>query len=94
MDDPSGQCIKFIKSYIAHTAPIRALVMYQQGGYFSASIGKDNVIKFYYVYCPDVMGMIQVTQDYPCGRAAALLGEKQSLLEVFLRNKRNNKMLS
>lgn len=89
MDEPSGQCVEFIKSYVAHTSPIRALVLSQPDGDFAASIGQDNVIKFYDVGGFDVTGMIRVKDEYPCGRAAAFIGEQQSLLAVSSAKEKN-----
>jgi len=80
--DPTGQCVEFVKSYQAHTAPIGNLVMTLPDGDTAASVGQDNVIKFYDVGGFDVTGMIRVQQEYPCGKAAAFVGEQQSLLAV------------
>ena len=81
-DDTTGQCLEFIKSYMAHTEPILALVSSLPDGDNAASVGEDNVIKFYDVGGFDVTGMIQVKSQYPCGTSAAFITEDQSLLAV------------
>jgi len=78
----TGQCVEFIKSYQAHTAPIANLVMSLPDGDTAASVGQDNLIKLYDVGGFDVTGMIRVQSNYPTGKAAAFLGEQQSLLAV------------
>lgn len=78
----TGLCLEFIKSYMAHTEAIQALVTSLLEGDAAASIGEDNVIKFYDVGGFDVTGMIQVNDMYQCGAAAAFIGEDQSLLAV------------
>lgn len=81
-DGVTGQCLEFIKSYKAHTEPILSLTSSLPDGDIAASIGEDNVIKFYDVGGFDVTGMIQVKSMYPCGSAAAFVSEDQSLLAV------------
>eukprot|EP00551_Chaetoceros_affinis_P009277 CAMPEP_0203684800 /NCGR_PEP_ID=MMETSP0090-20130426/48221_1 /ASSEMBLY_ACC=CAM_ASM_001088 /TAXON_ID=426623 /ORGANISM="Chaetoceros affinis, Strain CCMP159" /LENGTH=729 /DNA_ID=CAMNT_0050553981 /DNA_START=32 /DNA_END=2221 /DNA_ORIENTATION=+ len=78
----TGQCLEFIKSYVAHTAPPLALVSSLPEGDNAASVGEDNVIKFYDVGGFDVTGMIQVQDKYKCGPAVSFIGEDQSLLAV------------
>mmetsp|Transcript_30156 Transcript_30156/g.46143 ORF Transcript_30156/g.46143 Transcript_30156/m.46143 type:complete len:743 (-) Transcript_30156:109-2337(-) len=80
--ESSGQCVEFVKSYVAHTAPPACLVMSEPDGDIAASVGEDNVIKFYDVGGFDVTGMIRVSKDYKCGGAAAFVGEDQNLLAV------------
>lgn len=81
-DNKTGQCLEFIKSYVAHTAPLLALVSTLPDGDNAASVGEDNVIKFYDVPNFDVTGMIQVNDQYKCGGSVAFVGEDQSLLAV------------
>ncbi len=78
----SGQCMEFVKSYVAHTAPITSLVMSLPDGDLAASVGEDRIIKFYDVGGFDVTGMIRVHRDFQCGRAASFIGEEQNLLAV------------
>lgn len=77
-----GQCVEFIKSYIAHTAPPTALTMSQPDGDVAASVGEDNIIKFYDVGGFDVSGMIRIAESYQCGGSATFVGEDQTLLAV------------
>jgi peptidylprolyl isomerase domain and WD repeat-containing protein 1 len=91
-NDSTGQCLEFIKSYVAHTAPIVALVTSLPDGDSAASVGEDNVIKFYDVGGFDVTGMIQVNDEYPCGAAASFLGEEQSLLAVSSKRQKGGGM--
>lgn len=90
-DVPSGQCVEFIKSYVAHTAPIRTLIVSQPDGELAASVGEDNVIKVYDVSTFDVTGMIRVGVNHPCGNAAAFIGEQQALLAVSSWTDKNKK---
>lgn len=81
--NPTGECLEFIKSYVAHTAPFTALVISCPDGDIAASIGEDNVIKFYDIGSFDVTGMIQVAKDkYKMGSCATFVGEEQTLLAV------------
>lgn len=80
--ESSGQCVEFIKSYIAHTAPPTALTMSYPDGDAAASMGEDNIIKFYDVGGFDVSGMIRVAESYECGESATFVGEDQTLLAV------------
>lgn len=80
--DATGKCMEFIKSYTAHTAPPQAMVMSLPDGDTAASVGEDNVIKFYDIGGFDVTGMIKVGKDYKCGRCAAYIGEDQTLVAV------------
>jgi len=57
--------------------------MTQPDGDGAASVGHDNLIKFYDVGGFDVKGMIRVIKEsYPCGKTAAFVGEQQALLAV------------
>lgn len=57
--------------------------MTQPDGDGAASVGQDHLIKFYDVGGFDVKGMIRVREsEYPCGNAAAFVGEQQALLAV------------
>ncbi len=85
-DNKTGQCLEFIKSYVAHTAPLLALVNTLPDGDSAASVGEDDVIKFYDVANFDVTGMIQVKDSYQCGGSVAFVGEDQSLLAVSSKN--------
>ncbi len=78
----SGQCMEFVKSYVAHTAPITSLVMSLPEGDLAASVGEDRIIKFYDVGGFDVTGMIRIHKDFQCGRAASFIGEEQNMLAV------------
>ena len=80
--NPTGECLEFIKSYVAHTAPFTTLAISRPDGDIAASVGEDNVIKFYDIGSFDVTGMIQVKEEYRCGSCAAFLGEEQNLLAV------------
>ena len=81
-ENKTGQCLEFIKSYVAHTAPLLALVNTLPDGDNAASVGEDNVIKFYDVPNFDVTGMIQANDQFTCGGSVAFVGEDQSLLAV------------
>ncbi len=81
-DGVTGQCLEFIKSYKAHTEPLLSLTTSLPDGDTAASVGEDNVIKFYDIGGFDVTGMIQVKSMHPCGSAAAFVSEDQSLLAV------------
>ena len=87
----TGTCMEFIKSYIAHTAPLLALVNTLPDGDNAASVGEDNVIKFYDVANFDVTGMIQVKDRYKLGGSVAFVGEDQSLLAVSSKNNSGDK---
>lgn len=80
--ESTGQCMEFIKSYVAHTAPPTALTMSYPDGDIAASVGEDNIIKFYDVGGFDVSGMIRVVDSCACGGSAAFVGEDQILLAV------------
>jgi WD40 repeat protein len=88
--DSTGQCLEFIKSYTAHTSPLLALVTSLPEGDIAASVGEDNVVKFYDVGGFDVTGMIQVKDEYKCGAAVAFIGEDQSLLAVSSMSKKKD----
>lgn len=94
--DPRGtestsNCLEFVKSYVSHASQIQSLVLSHPEGDSAASVGEDNVIKFYDVGGVDVAGMIRVCfnrsekidkNNFHCGKCSSFLGENQSLIAV------------
>jgi peptidylprolyl isomerase domain and WD repeat-containing protein 1 len=79
----TGKCLEFVKSYLAHTSPILNVVTSLPDGDICASIGEDNMIKFYDIGSFDVTGMIKLKgTGITCGNCAAFIGEDQLLLAV------------
>lgn len=89
--EENSKCLEFIKSYVAHATEINSIALSYPDGDAAASVGDDDVIKFYDIGGVDVAGMIKPSFEedgnfnrkyFSCGKCCSFLGENQSLIAV------------